>query len=283
MRKGELTLITADLHTHTLHSHGKDAPGAMFEAARRKGITLLGFSEHSPRPRGYDYANEYRERLIANFPVYVREVQELRERHPGQVLLGMEMDWMEKETAFIRQATTAYDFDYLIGSVHFLRAWGYDDVPAPWAKLTEAERHQHYETYFLTLRRMAESGLFQIAAHPDLVKIFSVDAFRAWIRGDSHLDLARDALAAIRDNGMAMEVSSAGLRKPCGEIYPGPEIMKLAADLRVPISIASDAHNAGDVAYAFDQLEAYARSFGYDRSVWFCRGRRHERLFGSEA
>lgn len=273
-------MITVDLHTHTLHSHGKDAPRAMFAAARAKGVTLFGFTEHSPRPAGYDYANEYRERLIANFPVYVREVRELQEEYPGQVLLGMEMDWMEDETAFIKESVAAYAFDYLIGSVHFLRRWGYDDVPAPWRELAPAERGRHYEAYFHTLRRMAESGLFHIAAHPDLIKIFSVETFRAWMREGDHPDLVRDALAAVRDNGMAMEISTAGLRKPCKEMYPGPEIMRIAADLRVPVSMASDAHNAGDVAYAFDRLEAYARSFGYDRSVWFCRGERHELPFG---
>ena len=272
-------MITADLHNHTLYSHAKDTPADMFAAARAKGITLFGFTEHSPRPQGYDYPSEYREHLTRHFPDYVHEVNELKAQYPGQVLLGMEMDWLDGEDAFIRKAITAYDFDYLIGSVHFLRHWGYDARQGDWETIADAARREHYAAYFATLRRMAESGLFQIAAHLDLIKIFSIDAFRAWLEEDSHMDLVRDALVAVRDAGMAMEISSAGLRKPCKEIYPGPRIMGLAADLGVPIVFSSDAHNVSDVAHAFDQLEAYARSFSYDHSVWYEKGQRHQRAF----
>ena len=76
-------------------------------------------------------------------------------------------------------------------------------------------------------------------------------------------------LTAIRDNGLVMEISSAGLRKPCNEIYPHPAIMRLASDLGVKISFGSDAHCPNTPAYAFDQLEAYARSYGYTSSVIF--------------
>ncbi|MDR2727004.1 MAG: histidinol-phosphatase, partial [Deltaproteobacteria bacterium] len=101
-----------------------------------------------------------------------------------------------------------------------------------------------------------------------LIKIFSVDDFHAWLTGDT-FDLVRDALMAVRDAGMAMEVSSAGLRKPCAEIYPCPAIMRLAADLRVPIAFASDAHASDQIAYAFPELAAYAASFGYGDSLVF--------------
>ena len=272
-------MITADLHTHTLYSHGKDTPEAMFAAAQAKGLTLMGFTEHSPRPHTYNYTNEYRDHLIRHFPQYVAEVQDLQRRHPDKVLLGMEMDWMEKEVDFIKKSITAYDFDYLIGSVHFLQTWGYDDDPADWKSLAAADHHRHYEAYFTTLRRMAESGLFQIAAHVDLIKIFSVDAFRAWIAHDDHLDLVRDALVALRQSGMALEISSAGLRKPCKEIYPGPRIMALAADMGVDITFASDAHNVQDVAYGFDTLADYARQHGYTHSVWFRKGQKFQREF----
>ena len=272
-------MITIDLHSHTEYSHGKDSPAAMYAAARAKGVTLFGFSEHSPRPLGYNYTREYREHLTRCFPVYVREVQELRERDPDGVLLGMEMDWMDAEQDFIRRAVRAYDFDYLLGSVHFIGTWGYDDNPDDWRQFSARECSRHYEAYFLAMVNMARSGLFNIASHLDLIKIFSVDAFRSWLAEGDHTDLIRDVLTAIRDTGMAMEISSAGLRKTCREIYPGPVIMGLAADLGVPVTFGSDAHNVDDVAYGFDQLAAYARSFGYDKSVWFRKGERFEQAF----
>lgn len=273
-------MITVDLHTHTKYSHGADTPADMFAAARAKGITLYGFSEHSPRPHSYNYTHEYREHLTKHFPVYVREVQELQEQYPDNILLGMEMDWMDSERDFIQNSITAYNFDYLIGSVHFLQTWGYDDDPGDWEKLQKEEYSPRYEEYFLTLARMARSGLFQIAAHPDLIKIFSVDVFNRWLADPTSADYIRDALRAIKDNGMAMEVSTAGLRKPCKECYPGPIIMRMAADMGVPISLGSDAHNVNHTCFSFDFLEDYVKSFGYSESLWFCRGQVYSRTIG---
>ncbi len=272
-------MISTDLHLHTSHSHGRDTVAAMYAAARERHLAVIGFSEHSPRPEGYDYPCEYRDKLRAGFPVYAEEVRALRSSASPEVLFGMEMDWIGAEQDFVRQAVRAWPFDYLIGSVHFLGAWGFDATSRDWDKLEDEARQACYRDYFTALKSMAASGLFQIAAHPDLIKIFSIGTFRAWLRGDA-LDLVRDALVAVRDAGMGMEVSSAGLRKPCAEIYPGPVIMRLAADLGVPITFASDAHATDQVAFGFDQLAAYAASFGYRHSLVFCRGERREVPFG---
>ena len=258
-------MITADLHTHTRYSHGKSTAREMFAAGKERGITLHGFSEHSPRPEGYDYPSEYRAGLIRAYPDYVREVLELKEQHPGQVLLGMEMDWMEAELDFVQKSIRAYDFDYLIGSVHFVGTWGYDFTAEDWQALSFDQREAYYESYFRALARMAASRLFNIAAHLDLIKIFSIDTFRRWLTRHDGLDLVRESLVAIRDAGMSMEISSAGLRKPCREIYPGPAIMRLAADLRVPVVFGSDAHQSAEMAFAFDKLARYAASFGIER------------------
>jgi histidinol-phosphatase (PHP family) len=258
-------MIAADLHTHTRCSHGNSTVREMFAAGRERGIALHGFTEHSPRPEGYDYPEEYRTQLLRAFPDYVREVLALKEQHPGHVLLGMEVDWMEAEIDFIQHASRAYDFDYLIGSVHFIGTWGYDFSAEDWRPLSFAQRAAHYESYFHALTRMAASQLFHIAGHPDLIKIFSPDSFRQWLTRHGGLDLVRESLVAVRDAGMSMEISSAGLRKPCREIYPGPEIMRLAAELRLPVVFGSDAHQAADMAFAFDELARYAVSFGIEQ------------------
>ena len=92
-------MITADLHSHTRYSHGASTPQEMYAAACTAGLKLLGFTEHSPRPLGFDYTNEYREQLSRFMPTYAREVCELRDNAAPdacQVLFGMEMDWLEE-------------------------------------------------------------------------------------------------------------------------------------------------------------------------------------------
>jgi histidinol-phosphatase (PHP family) len=123
---------------------------------------------------------------------------------------------------------------------------------------------------------MCQSGLFHIAAHPDLVKLFTVESFHSWLATNEASFLIRDALTAMQDNAMSMEISSAGLRKPCGEIYPCRQIMSVAADIRLPVSFASDAHCTGTPAFAFTVLARYAHEYGHTQSTVVEQGQRRQ-------
>lgn len=276
--RGEL-MIRVDLHTHTCHSHARDTAENMYAAARAAGLAVQGFSEHSFRPAGYDYpTDEYRERLDAEFGLYLDDVARIRStRQEGdpEVLLGLEADWLEDEPDFMRSLAASQPWDYIIGGIHFLGKWGFDYSAAEWAALTRNEKFSMYERYYGTMKAMAESRLFDIVAHPDLVKIYSVEDFRAWLSTAGAGGLIESALTAVRDAGMALEISSAGLRKPCGEIYPGPGILRMAAELGLPVTFASDSHSTDQVAWNFDRLAAYAADAGWSESAVF-RQRRME-------
>ena len=273
-------MIRIDLHTHTNHSHGNDSVTAMFAQAKEKKLEVLGYSEHSPRPLAYAYAHEYRDHLAATFKEYIHSVQALKKNDAGvTVLLGLELDYLPKEKEFMNEARAAWPFDYIIGGIHFLDKWGFDAKSSDWSALSLQESFAHYEHYFHVVHSLAESGMANILAHPDIIKIFSVNRFHTWLKQSSSLELVRMALNAVKRNGLAMEISSAGLRKPCEEIYPGPEIMSIAADIGVPITFGSDAHSADTVAWGFDELAAYARKYGYASSVFFQNGVMHERTF----
>jgi histidinol-phosphatase (PHP family) len=274
-------MITADLHSHTLYSHARDSTAAMCAAALARGMAVFGLSEHSLRPAGYSYPTDYQARLEAGFPEYIREVGAQQALYKGRmrVLLALELDYIPAEEAYAREVCAAHPYDYVIGGLHFQGLWGFDYAAGDWAGLSEAACAGHFTRYYQDLERMAETGLFQIAAHPDLVKLFRADTFRRWLEGDEAQERVRAALAAMKKNGMAMELSSAAIRKGLGEPYPGPLIMEIAAGLKLPIAFGSDAHAAGQVAFAFDQLAAYARRFGYSESVWFARRVMRKRPF----
>ena len=251
----------------------------MYLAAKAHGLTLVGFSEHSPRPMGFSYTHEYRESLQRHLNDYVQEVTGLRaaaRKDPStcQVLFGMEMDWLRGEEDFARHSAEAFDFDYLIGSVHFIDHWGFDDGRAPWDTASHEQCEQWYEAYFSAWEAMLRSRLYNIAAHPDLIKIFSLEHFHAWLSKKKSQEQVFRCLEILGEAGMAMEISSAGLRKACHEIYPCAHIMEMAAQLHLPITFASDAHTTDDVAYGFDQLEAYAKSFGFTEHVFFDHGKK---------
>lgn len=268
-------MIRADIHTHTLYAHGSNTPREMYEAGKRQGLLAHGFSEHSPRPQGYDYPHEYREKLAAHFKDYVREVREIAAEAALEgkenVLLGLEMDWLEDELPFQKQILSDEHFEYVIGGIHFLGTWGFDASASDWEQLSTAQKEDCYARYYTTMRNMAESGLFDIVAHPDLIKIFSVREFHAWLNKSGSMDMVRGALRAARDAGMAMEISSAGLRKPCREIYPCEEIVKAAAELHLPVSFGSDGHCVNTIATGFAELARHASAAGYTESVIFQR------------
>lgn len=263
--------VTVDLHSHTHHSHGKDSVTAMAESARAKGMAIFGFSEHSLRPEGYLYPNDYQPRLEAGFPAYIREVMAERDRYKGrmEILLALEMDYMPAEEDYARAAVSAHPYDYVIGGLHYQGYWGFDYTADDWVSLSDAACAEKFARYYEDLTRMAETGMFQVAAHPDLVKMFRKETFNGWIETKAAQDIVCAALTAVKRNGMAMEISSAAIRKGLGEPYPGPVVMGIARDINLPISFGSDAHAVADVAFGFETLAEYARGFGYAKSAIF--------------
>lgn len=268
--------IIADVHLHTHYSHGQADPLAMLQAAKRQGLSFIGFSEHSPRPAGYTYPEDYQEKLTSLLPQYVREVRAFAAQEAANgitVLLGLEVDYIPGQEAYATALCREHPYDYIIGGLHFQQNWGFDFSAADWERLDEDARFIIYRRYYEDLRDMCATGLFHIAAHPDLIKIFSIDSFKAWLDTPQAKDCVHAALSAMKKHGVIMEISSAGLRKACREIYPGPVIMAMAADLGLAVSFASDAHCTGTPAYAFDDLARYAGRYGYSHSVIVEKGK----------
>ena len=276
-----LSPVTVDLHNHTLHSHAKDTAEAMAASAYANGMELFGFSEHSLRPEGYGYPKDYQPRLQAGFPSYIAEVLAEKERYAGrmEIFLALEMDYMPDEEAYARASVAAHPYEYVIGGLHFQGLWGFDHSAQDWEPLSDAACADIFARYYRDLKQMAETGLFQIAAHPDLVKLFRKQTFDAWIILPEARERVREAFAAMKKAGMAMEISSAALRKGLGEPYPGPVIMGIARDMGLPVSFGSDAHSVNDVAFGFDTLAEYAHGFGYTQSVFFRNKTMHVRPF----
>lgn len=265
-------MILADVHNHTLISHGEASAAQMHKAARRLGLAWYGFSEHSPLPPGYA-CPLYHGDLAGDFPGYVEEVLALRAHSPlpgaPRVLLGMELDWIPSRMPYMRELAARWPFDYVIGGLHFLDMLAVGS-PKNWGQgESEEERCRRFAAYYREMTAMVRSGLMNIVAHPDFIKVRCWGSFQAWLAAPGSLDLIRETLTAMRETGVALEVSSAGLRKDFAEPYPAPPVMRLAAELGVNISFGSDAHATADVAFGFDQLAAYARSFGYAQSVIF--------------
>jgi histidinol-phosphatase (PHP family) len=193
--------------------------------------------------------------------------------------LGLEMDYVPGREDRIANLLDAQDLDYVIGSVHFVGdravdhegwdAWGArGDPDAVWRR------------YFETLAEAARSGLFDVLAHPDLVKVWG--SARPLPERDPRF-YYEPAIEAIAETGIAVEVSTAGLRKPVGEIYPAPAFAAMCVDARAAFTLSSDAHVPEDIGYAYEQaLEAMGDWGVKEVAVFEGRGRRLEPLGRTE-
>jgi histidinol-phosphatase (PHP family) len=164
----------------------------------------------------------------------------------------------------------ARDFDYVVGSVHFI---GDDAVDHEgfdiWDGTGDPDRV--WSRYFETLAAAARSGLFDILAHPDLVKV--------WGRGRPLPD--RDprahyepAVEAIAETGVAVEVSTAGLRKPVGELYPAPAFAEMCVEAGAAFALSSDAHLPEHVGYGYDAALEFLDGLGVSEICVFERRQR---------
>jgi len=270
-----------DLHTHTYFSHGESSPRENVLSAIKNKVDILGFTEHSPRPEQFSYHKDYdyQEKIQSSFPKYVEEVFSLKKEYEKsqkiKILLGIEQDFFPGHEEWIRDFLSQYSFDYRIGSVHFIGTWGFDIATDldKWNAFSREETFEKYEEYFSSVKKMAASRIFHIAAHLDLVKIFTVETFREWRKTREAQMIFTEILKAIKENGMALEISSAGYRKPCKELYPCLEILEIASELQVPIVFSSDAHSASDITDRFTDLKKTALKLGFKKQAYFEAGK----------
>jgi len=163
------------------------------------------------------------------------------------------------------------DFDYVVGSIHFLGEQGaVDDRRYDiWDEIGDAD--ELWATYFRWQAELARSGLFDIVSHPDLVKIWGPD--RPEPRRDPRFHY-EPLVEAISESGIAVEVSTAGLRKPVGEIYPARALAEMCVEAGAEFALSSDAHSPEQVGYGYDQAIELLGSLGVDRICVFEGGER---------
>ena len=275
--------MLSDYHLH-LRPDGERAETAEYhtpanaeryrEAASERGIAELGVSEHIYRFHQalelwrHPFWERFAHDDIDAYCYFVREQTDLR--------LGIEADYVpgaEDRTANLLEAR---DFDYVVGSVHFIRDGAVDmeDFGVWDPRDPRRSPEAVWRGYFEAVARSAASGLFDIIAHPDLVKYWGSAHPERVPAGDLRR-YYEPTVEAIAEAGVAVEVSTAGLRKPAGEIYPAPAFLAMCAEARVPVALSSDAHRPEDVGAGYDSaLELLAEIGIAELSVFERRSRR---------
>jgi histidinol-phosphatase (PHP family) len=266
--------LPPDYHMHTpLCRHAVGEPTQLAAHAIRQGLHEIGFSDHNPMRQ--DNFDEWRMNLD-QLDLYVANVERARREHPNLLIkLALEVDFLPGGEEWVRELASRHPWDYLIGSVHYVSdSWEIDN-PAKISQWKNRDPFEVWTVYFERLTMAAESGLFDIIGHADLCKKF------CFYPNQDCTHLFTRFLEAARKHGVAMELNTAGLRKDCKEIYPSPPIVRLAAQLGVPITFGSDAHAPEEVGMNFSEAIQLARNAGYTHCCQFTRRKRQELRFAS--
>lgn len=258
--------IFFDSHMHTpLCKHAEGHPVLYMEHGVAQGLAGIIMTCHSPMPNGFSA----RVRMAPEqFNEYVALVTEAADSAPEgfEVLLGLESDFFPGMEPWLRELHQRAPFHYILGSVHWHIA---EYMDAYWHGDPLAFQKQYFEH----LAESAESGLFDSLAHPDLVKNASpVD----W-QFDRIRPFIAKALDRIAATGVAMEINTSGLNKSYPEMNPGPEMLSMMAERRIPVVIGSDSHTPTRVADGFLEALGALEEAGYE-SVSLFRGRQRRDL-----
>jgi histidinol-phosphatase (PHP family) len=246
-------------------------------AADAAGIEELGVSEHVYR---------FRQSLdLWSHPLWVENANDDLDAYcdfvrSTSLRLGVECDFIPGAEERTRAMLEARDFDFVVGSVHFIGEGdtavdhdGFDVWEQP-----DASADEIWTRYFEHFDRCARSGLFDILAHPDLVKVWGKE--RPLPEGDLRR-FYEPAVEAIVAGGSAVELSTAGLRKPVGELYPAREFAELVVEAGVPFALSSDAHLPEQVGFGYDQAVEFLDALGVGEIAVFEKRQRRMAPLGA--
>ncbi|MFA5455313.1 MAG: histidinol-phosphatase [Sulfurimonas sp.] len=249
--------MIVDLHNHTkLCNHAEGEISEYIEKAIECGIKHFGFSEHAPMNFDQKYRISFEQ-----MREYEKSVFDAKEKYKNsiEILLGYEVDYLR---GYMDERVLKADVDYLIGSVHFIEEWGFDN-PEFIRNYKDQNIDEIWQKYFNAIEEMAKSRLFDIVAHLDLIKIFK------YMPNKNINIIAKKALLAIKEADMSIEINVAGFRKPIGEAYPSLALLKEIKKLGIPITFASDAHKPEQVGLYSDEAIEMAKIAGYKECVLY--------------
>lgn len=240
------------------------------ERAISAGLTELGFSDHlfmywlPPDRRDPELAMAEWEHDF-----YIEDVERCRTRYASDISirLSTEADFIPGHERQLEAILRRYDWDYVIGSVHFIDDWGFDDSRHV-SGFVSRNIDELYRQYFELVGASAATGLFDTIGHADLIKKFGHRPYSD--QCENYTRLASRLAAA----GVCVEVNTSGLRKPVGEIYPHPDLLRAFCDAGVPITLGSDAHAPNEVTADFSAATQLIQSVGYAAYVRYTRRER---------
>ncbi|RDY71345.1 histidinol-phosphatase HisJ family protein [Halobacillus trueperi] len=271
--------MRTDYHVHMAETGNLDVDylRTYITKAKEEGIEELGVSEHAyffQETRDILSNPWVENRRTLDFETYQKMFDEAAKAELP-IKMGIEMDYMPGKEKEMEAFISSHPFDYVIGSVHWIDEWGID-LAIYRDEYEKRDLKDVYQQYFDRVVTLAESGLFDFVGHIDVIKVFGY-------RPDDKEFLKEQykrAAKALAKTDTCIEISSAGLRKPVGELYPDPTLLQMCKDEGVGIVLCSDAHKPDHIGYRYEEAIDLAKSVGYTEVHTFSNRKRQVHPIG---
>lgn len=258
------------LSLHGGHSAYGDGAGRLEEFARaaaEKEMLVFGFSEHMPRPEKYWYPNEKPEaNSPARFRRYLEEARQVQAQFRGKVeiLVGAELELIPGLEGFVNEFLQEHQLDYAVGSVHFVHDLGFDYSRDLYGQVLEncGSLERFCLDYLDTMELMFDRVAFRVLGHFDLFKVFSEQPLPLTGKMREKIDRL---MARIATKGLLLDINARGLLRPCAAIYPSREILRIAWERGVAVTLGDDSHAPMEVGKNLDRAVQHAKEAGYSR------------------
>ncbi len=249
--------MIVDLHNHTkLCNHASGEMEGYIQSAIDKGVKYFGFSDHAPM----DFDKKYR-MSFSDMNFYENKVKELKEKYKNdiEIVLGYEVDYLPN---YMDDRVLNAKVDYLIGSVHFINGWGFDN-PEFIGEYKNRDIDKIWKEYFEAITNMVKSGKFDIVGHIDLIKVFN------YLPNKEIKVIAKESIKEIKKADMTVELNMSGYKKPINELYPSLDILELLSEYDISITFGSDAHNPSEICKYEDRLKEVLKEFNFTKCAVF--------------
>jgi len=245
-----------DYHMHSVLSDGQDSYEEMILTAIAKGLDEIGFSDHvCLKPVDWAIRHE-------DIPVMTEQILDLKIKYEDQIKIryGIELDYFPGAEKELKELIEEIPVDYVIGSIHFIDDWNFDTDQSLYGKWTNDKL---YEMYFGLVQQAAQSGLFDVIGHIDIIK-----KFRVYPESNQDI-LYENTIKIIKENNLVVELNTGGMDRPCAEFTPGLKLLELCYNYHVPVTLSSDAHQVSQIARHYENATSLLTSIGFTEIVGF--------------
>jgi len=260
-----------NFHTHCSFDDGNVALEKYVKEALKQDVAILGFSSHNPLPFSVDWVLKRKD-----YKKYCKTIRKLSEKYEDQIriLLGLEMDFLSNLNSFYKEGIDLSELDYIIGSIHFVnffdntKGWAIDESEEDFEKgldeIYKGNIKKVVKDYFKLIRDMLRLENPDILAHLDLVKMNNKDE-KYFSEGENwYREEVLKTLKAVAKSSAILEVNTGGIaRGKIDSLYPSNWIIEEAYNMRIPITLSSDAHRPEQITAKFKEAAVLLNSIGY--------------------